>query len=37
VASRPNQSPKDEKAMAFQSLRKAGIDMTPCRALRVGA
>jgi hypothetical protein len=31
VARRPNQSPKDENIMAFQSFLKAGIDITLSR------
>ena len=29
VASRPSQSPRDEKSIEFQSLRNAGIAKTP--------
>ncbi len=37
VASRPSQSPRDEKTIEFQSLRKAGIAKTPRVAAGAGA
>jgi hypothetical protein len=36
-ASKPNQSPNDEKAIACQSFLKAGIDNTPLDADWAGA
>ena len=37
VARRPSQSPRDEKSIEFQSLRKAGIAKTLRRASGAGA
>jgi hypothetical protein len=37
VASSPSQSPRDEKTIEFQSLRKAGIAKTPRVAAGAGA
>ena len=37
VARSPSQSPKDERSMEFQSLRKAGMARTPRRASGAGA
>jgi len=37
VASRPSQSPREEKSIEFQSLRKAGIARTPRVASGAGA
>ncbi len=37
VARRPSQSPREEKSMEFQSLRKAGIARTPRVACGAGA